>query len=308
MPPPVAPKTSGTVFTIVIENHSASQIFGNFGNSMFKNPQAPFLNKIAKQYAVAGAYHDTYVHPSEANYLWMASGENFDILDDDDPKSHSLDSTSHIADQIEDAGLTWKTYQESMGAPCGLKSHGRYAAKHNPFVFFSNINGWDGTKFQPSQRCIDHVVDYSELDKDIAAGTVPDYVFITPNLDNDMHDGSVNDADRWLEREITKIMATDAYKQGGVIFVLGDEGGGFPAKDDPPFIMISDLAKKGYVSMVDYDTSAYLKTVQTLLGLAPLPCDPERDAVPVMNDLFETPLTTEANEDHLAATARPGGL
>ena len=47
-------------------------------------------------------------------------------------------------------GLTWKAYQESMGEPCGLTSHGRYAAKHNPFVYFDDINGWDGKKFQPS--------------------------------------------------------------------------------------------------------------------------------------------------------------
>ena len=37
--------------------------------------------------AVANGYHDSYVHPSEPNYLWMASGENFGILDDDDPAS-----------------------------------------------------------------------------------------------------------------------------------------------------------------------------------------------------------------------------
>ena len=79
-----------------------------------------------------------------------------------------------------------------MGTPCGLTSHGRYAAKHNPFVYFDDINGWDGKKFQPSDRCNEHVVDYSQLDKDIAANDIPKYVFITPNLDNDMHDGSVS--------------------------------------------------------------------------------------------------------------------
>src|SRR5207237_9335043 len=131
------------------------------------------------------------------------------------------------------AGLTLKTYQESMGAPCGLRSHGRYAVKHNPFAYFTDINGWDGQTFQPSQRCNDHVVDYSQLDADLASGQVPDYAFITPNMINDMHDGTVADGDAWLSREVPKILASPAYADGGVLFLLWDEGSN--QSDDPPF-------------------------------------------------------------------------
>src|SRR4029077_3955600 len=113
--------------TIVMENHSRSEILGN--------ASAPYINGLASRGATAVGYHDSYVHPSEANYLWMVAGENFGVLDDDDPASHPIDSTSHVADQLEMAGLSWKTYQESMGDACGLTSHGRYAAKHDPFVF-----------------------------------------------------------------------------------------------------------------------------------------------------------------------------
>jgi phospholipase C len=275
----------GTVFTIAMENHSRHQIYGN--------RDAPFINRLAKTAALANGYHDPYVHPSEANYLWMVSGENFGVLDDDDPKAHHFDSTSHIADQLEMGGLTWKSYQESMGQPCGLTSHGRYAAKHNPFVFFDDVNGWDGNQFARSQRCIDHVVDYTELDKDIAANKLPRYAFITPNLDDDMHDGSIAEGDAWLAHEIPKIMATDAYKNGGAIFLLWDEGGGTPANDDPPFMVISPNAKAGFVSNADYDTSSYVKTVESVLGLGSLPCDLEAASVNTMADLFTIPLTAD---------------
>jgi len=279
-----APQWQGTVFTIAMENHSLSDIIGNH--------DAPFINSLAKKYAVAAGYHDAFIHPSEANYLWMSSGENFGVLDDDDPDAHHLDSTSHIADQVERAGLTWRAYEEGMGDPCGLKSHGRYAAKHDPFVYFNDVNGWNGYEFVPSERCLDHVVDYTELDGDIAAGTVPRYAFITPDLDDDMHDGSIADGDKWASREIPKIMATDAYQKGGVIFLLWDEGSGYPATDDPPFIVISNNAKSGYVSQEDYDTSSYLKTVETLLGVDPLPCMPvERTTITTMDDLFTVAMT-----------------
>jgi len=282
---PMSAWSKGTVFTIVMENHSRSQIFGNH--------KAPFINKLADTFAIAADYHDSYVHPSEPNYFWMVSGQNFGILDDGDPRSHHIDATSHLVDQIEAAGLTWRSYQESMGEPCGLSSHGRYAAKHNPFVYFNDVNGWDGTAYHPEARCNEHVVDYSELDADIAAGTVPRYAFITPNLDNDMHDGSIAQGDAWLATEIPKIMATDAYKNGGVIFLMWDEGGGSPVADDPPFIAISPNAAPGMKSNVNYDTTSYLMTVQNILGVDQLPCADEaaRSEASGMTDLFTVPLT-----------------
>ena len=284
--PAAAPSAwkGGTVFTIVMENHSRGQILGN--------KDAPYINQLANDNAVAEGYHDSFVHPSEPNYFWMVAGQNFGILDDGDPAEHHLTATSHIADQLERAGLSWKAYQESMGAPCGLTSHGRYAAKHNPFVYFDDINGWDGTAFHPEQRCNAHVVDYSQLDADIASQALPGYVFITPNLDDDMHDGSISQGDHWLATEVPKLMATDAYKNGGVIFLLWDEGGGSPASDDPPFIAISSNAAHGMKSQTDYDTSSYLLTVQSILGVQPLPCAAasDRTTTAAMSDLFSVPL------------------
>jgi acid phosphatase len=276
----------GSVFTIVMENHSVMEIFGG--------PYTPYIKQLAAQGAVAMGYHDPFVHPSEPNYLWMVAGQNFGILDDGEPAAHSLATHSHLADQLELAGLSWRSYQESMGSPCGVVSHGRYAAKHNPFVYFDDINGWDGHQFQPSARCDAHVVDYSALDADLAAGQVPRYAFITPNLDNDMHDGSLYQGDQWLAREVPKILASPAFTSGGVLFLLWDEGSGtLGPNDDPPFLVVSPHAKVGYSSTTNYDTSSYLKTVQTILGLQPLPCaDPEAaGSVEAMTDLFTVPLS-----------------
>jgi len=258
----------GSVFTIVMENKDRDQIIGN-------TKDAPFINSLVQQNSVAAGYTDNFVHPSEPNYIWMVAGENFGVLDDDDPVSHPIDAKSHIADQLEAAGMTWKAYEESMGDPCGLQSHGTYAAKHNPFIYFQDINGWDGKQFQPSQRCNEHVVDYSELDKDLAANNIPKYVFITPNLQNDMHDGSIAQGDAWLSREVPKILASDAFNKGGVLFLTWDEGSGTVThNDDPPMIVISPHAKRGFTSQTPFNASSYLKTVQKILGLASLPCDP----------------------------------
>jgi phospholipase C len=271
----------GTVFTIVMENHSSSQILGSDG--------PPFINSLAAQGAVAAGYHDAYVHPSEPNYLWMVAGENFGILNDNDPSAtNTIASRSHLADQLELAGLTWRSYQEGMGQPCGLQSHDRYAPKHNPFVYFSDVNGWDGTTFVPNARCTDHVVDYSQIDQDIASGTLPDYAFITPDLDHDMHDGTVAEGDAWLASEVPRILATNAYQQGGVLFLLWDEGAN--SGDTPPFIAVSPNTAPGTVSSASCDTSSFLLTAEKILGVEALPCSAAPGAVTAMSGLFTVPL------------------
>jgi len=268
--------THGTLFTVVMENKSRGDILGN--------PEAPYINQLARQGAQLDGYHDPYVHPSEPNYLWMVAGENFGVLDDSDPVDHPIDATSHIADQIDLAGLSWKTYQQSMGAPCGVSSHGAYAAKHNPFVYFMDIR-------EDAERCASHVVDYTQLDADLASGQVPNYVFITPDLNHDMHDGTIAAGDAWLAAELPKIFASPAYQNGGALFLLWDEGSGtLGPDDDPPFIAVSPMVKSGMVSSVAYDTSSYLKTEQRLLGLDELPCSADPAKVPVMGDMFTVPM------------------
>jgi phospholipase C len=276
-----SPQWQGSVFTVVMENHSRRDIVGN--------KDAPFINSLADQNAVAAGYRDNLVHPSEPNYIWLVAGQNFGVLDDGAPTSHHLDTRSHIADQLDMQHVAWKAYMESMGAPCGLTSKYPYEPKHDPFVYFDDINGWDGKAFQPSQRCTDHVVDYAELDRDLAAGTVPKYVFITPNMVSDMHDGSIAQGDAWLARELPKILESDAFNHGGVVFLTWDEGSN--NADDPPMIVISPNAKRGVVSQTPFNASSYLKTVQKVMGLEMLPCDmANRDSVNTMDELFDVPL------------------
>lgn len=294
------PAFAGTVFTIVMENHSLGQIYGN-------KAEAPFINSLIDQNALASGYHDNFVHPSEPNYFELVAGENFGVLDDSDPIDHHISSTSHIADQLDKAGVSWRAYMDSMGTPCNTDENYPYLPKHDPFVFFNDMNGWDGSKFNPTERCMKNVVDYSQFDKDLAAGTLPKFVWITPNMIHDMHDGSTADGDKWLSEEVPKILSSKAFNDGGVLFLTWDEGGGLPQSDDPPMIVISSHAKRGYVSKTEYDTSSYLKTVQTILGLDALPCDTNGSKIETMAELFDVPLTNDTNASATTTSGVDGG-
>jgi acid phosphatase len=69
---------------------------------------------------------------------------------------------------------------------------------------------------------------------DRAAGQLPRLVFVTPNLDHDMHGAGeggddaalIAAADRWLEGFYGKLAGSPAWRDGTRLVVTWDEGGG----------------------------------------------------------------------------------
>ena len=250
------------VFVIVMENHDWSDIKGN--------ASAPYINGTLLR---IGAHAERYtspqnIHPSEPNYIWLEAGDELGIADDDDPSINYRTTKTHLTRQMEIAGVTWRSWQESMApGTCPIASNGLYAAKHNPFVFFDDVT--EG-RSASSPHCIEHIRPYEEL----APQTFAQYNFITPNLCDDMHDSggcvtpdSVANGDAWLSREVPKILASKAYQDGGALFVTWDEnegGEGVPIG----LIALSPFAKPGYSNEIAYTHSSLC-----LLYTSPSPRD-----------------------------------
>ncbi len=254
-----------TVFLIVMENHNWSDIF--------KSPSAPYINKtLLPQASYATQYFNPPgIHPSEPNYLWLEAGTNFGVNNDNEPESNHQSTTDHLVTYLNNAGFSWKAYEEGIsGKDCPLSSTGLYGAKHNPMVFFNDVTGNNDPN---SAYCIAHERPYSELQADLKNNTVAQYNFIAPDLCNDMHnsDGcqtsdSVKNGDKWLSEQIPMIMASKAYQQGGVIFITWDES----QNGDHPIgmIVLSQFAKGGgYSNLIHYTHSSTLRTIEEIFNL-----------------------------------------
>jgi hypothetical protein len=269
-----APHAIKTVFLILMENNDWANIKGS--------ASAPYINGLLTTAAHAEGYHQPPgLHPSEPNYIWLESGFNYGIMSDDEPSTNELSTTTvatHLVNQLEAANVTWKTYVEGIGGTtCPVSSSGLYAARHTPFVFFDDVTNTGSTT---AARCIAHVRPYTELATDIAANTVPQYNFITPNLCDDMHGATgctgaqtaneIKAGDTWLSTEIAKIMASSAYTNDGAIFITWDEGETAAGVDDNPIgmIILSPLAKPGYSNATYYDHSSMLKTTEEIFGVS----------------------------------------
>jgi phosphatidylinositol-3-phosphatase len=264
----ITPMGKATVFTIVLENHDFAEIVGS--------SNAPFLNSLIAMGALATNYNDT-IHPSLGNYLHLISGEDqYPGFVDVGPKQAPFfpADKQHLGSQLQAAGVKWRAYQESMGSACNLNDNGKYAPKHNPFIYFKDIQ-------ENTALCADVDVDYSQFAADLATNDYR-YMWITPNLDSDGHDPSgdpvtaLKHSDTWMSQEVPKILDSDGFKNGGVLFITWDEAEDRSSSgpDKIPMIVLSPRVKQaGMTSSTKMDHGSYLATVETLFGfqrLAPV--------------------------------------
>jgi hypothetical protein len=259
-----------TVFTIVLENQDYDDVLGATGKR-----NAPYINSLAERYGLATNYHDSGVHPSLPNYLYMVSGSSHRVRLDLRPNRFGLPlAGENLGIQLERAGIAWRSYQESMGRPCLLGVHRVdavhvYAPKHDPFLYFRNVQ-----KDRP--LCERTNVDYGQFAADLAAGTYR-YMWITPDLHDDGHDPQsapargLAQSDAWCAAEIPKILASPVYKAGGVLFLTWDEAEGRDGHSGShiPMIVVSPNLKHAR-SAERFNHASYLATVEEIFGLEKL--------------------------------------
>jgi phospholipase C len=280
------------VFVIMMENTGYTHLIGN--------PNAHWINFAANNYGLATDYHGVS-HPSQPNYIAATAGGLFGVTNDNDV---TID-VPNIVDQLESNGKSWKAYMQSLSLCTTKLAHAcgdqLYERKHNSFVSFADV--------QSSPARMANIVDLSQLNSDLAAGTVPDYVWISPDQCNDMHGRStagacnfsnvqdlISTGDAFLSSTVRAIRSSSAWIGNSAIFITWDE-------TDFPFVDVSGCCDAvpggGHVvtlvishsdhaartSSVSYNHYSLLRTIQDgwRLGCLGFTCDTAN--VPAMSDL-----------------------
>jgi hypothetical protein len=246
---------------MMFENKDWSDILGNT-NAPYMNSLLPIASFCDQYYTPPGN------HPSEPNYLWLEAGTNFGIFNDNPPAFNSQNTTNHFVTQLNNAGISWKTYQEGIDGsslPLSIIST-NYDPKHDPFVFFDDDTG---TNNPTDSYGMAHIRPFSELAGDLASNTVARYNLITPDLCDDGHNCGLTQSDWWLSQQIPMIMASPAYTNNGAIFICWDEG--LNDGDGPiGMIVLSPLARGGgYHNNIYYTHASTLRTFQEIFSVGP---------------------------------------
>jgi hypothetical protein len=210
-----------------------------------KDSQAPYLSQtLVKKGELLPNWY-TIGHADLTDYIGLVSGQapnpqtQANCPTFTDPGCVYPADTQTIADQLAVGGFTWKAYIGDMGpAGCRHPAPGApddtqtarpgdgYAVRHNPFAYFHSIID------APDCAATDVSLDSLGIDLAAPADTAPNYSFIAPSLCDSGHDnpcadgspGGLARADAFLKTWVPKILASDAYKQDGLLAIVFDEG------------------------------------------------------------------------------------
>jgi len=239
-------------------------------DSVVGSSDAPYLNSLARACGLATNYQNI-AHPSLPNYIAATSGlEGGGPLGPFSSDCNPSPDCSTAAPSMFAQVRSWRAYQESMPGPCERSDSGRYAARHNPPLYYRGLRG-----------CRSRDVPLPQLFRDLRAGALPAFSFITPNLCNDTHDCPVSVGDRWLSHEVPRILASRPYRdKTTALFITYDEGEGGTATDcttnrtDPgchiPLVVVSPSTRPGTRPARLFNHYSLLRTTEDLLGLPPL--------------------------------------
>ncbi len=222
------------------ENKSAAQV-----------ESAPYLASLkaggafmARSYGIA--------HPSQPNYIALFSGSLNGVTDDN---QHDI-TAPNLATSLLDAGRGFATYSEDLPpASPRVFTSGRYARKHNPCASFTNAPDSVNLPFTSFPA------DFAQL---------PAVSFVIPNLDDDMHDGSVAQGDAWLQAKLGSY-AQWALTHDSLLVVTFDEcDGSAPVATTPLFTVLYGAHVQHTVSSLPITHYSLLRLIEDIDRLPPL--------------------------------------
>jgi len=192
-----------------------------------------------------------------------------------------------IGEVLSAKGISWIWYAGAWNEALHNRTiinnsnSSNFQPHHQPFNYFKRF---DPTTVAGSEERKQHLKDYSDLQKDIMAGTLPSVVFYKPQGNLNQHPGyaDVMSGDAHIAETVHELQKSPQWKKMAII-VTYDENGGFwdhvaPPKGDRwgpgiriPAIIISPWAKTHFVDHTYYDTTSILKFITKRFELEPLP-------------------------------------
>ena len=139
----------------------------------------PNLAALAKQGILLTNYNGV-THPSEPNYVASIGGDTFGM--DNDNFNEVPSNISTLIDLLEDKGISWGHYQQDLpysgfeGFSWVNQKTGKndYVRKHDPAVIYNSVAD------VPDRLAL--IKNFTLFDQDLAANTLPQWMFITPNM------------------------------------------------------------------------------------------------------------------------------
>ena len=247
---------SAHIVMVVEENQSYATVVRN-------TTDWPNLHNLISNGALATNYYAN-THPSIGNYFMLTTGQ---LLTNDD-QSTTIWNVDNIARRMLAADIPFRIYAEGITQGYIGGNIGLYLVRHNPFARLSDI----ANNPQVANQCI---WPFTQFAIDLANGTLPEFSYIVPDVNDDAHTGTAQQADSWLQTNVVIPLSNNsAFAPGGdgLLIVEFDEaansditnGGGHISP-----VLWGPTVKAGYTqtSTTLYQHQSMLRTMMDLLQL-----------------------------------------
>lgn len=245
-PPPSGSYTTKYVQLVIFENESYGEIVGS--------PYAPYITSLAKNWANMTNSH-AITHPSQPNYLALFSGSTQNVTGDNCPVTFKA---ANLGSELLKAHISFTGYAESMpkngfegcqADPDTLPSGFLYMRKHVPWTDFKTVPHkhnvvYPGPLSSPPSR----------------------FVWITPNMCDDMHDCSIQTGDTWASNNLPNLITWDEDNDG-VLILTFDENDGSPGNQITT-ILAGNVNPGQYDQNIDHYN--VLRTIEDIFGVQAL--------------------------------------
>ena len=237
------PQPPAHVVLVIEENRSFQTLIGSSA--------APYINQLAQQGALFTDSH-AVTHPSEPNYLALFSGDTQGVTDDSCPHRYS---TPELAGALAARKLSFAIYSEDLPQAdftgCGSDNK-LYRRKHNPVPDFPAVPAAANQPFSAFPA------DYAKL---------PTVAWVVPDQFNDMHDGSVAQADTWLKQNLDGYIRW-AEQHHSLLILTWDEDDGTEGNRIVTIVLGEGIKPGRYPQSIDH--YSVLRTLTDLYGAKPV--------------------------------------
>ncbi|KAM7183968.1 Phosphoesterase family domain containing protein [Naviculisporaceae sp. PSN 640] len=226
------------------------------------------LAYLASQ-GISLANYFAVTHPSQPNYVAAAGGALFGVTSNS--VYNIASSVPTIVDLLEAKGVSWSIYQEDMpysgftGDWPNAAGQTDYVRKHNPLISYKSVNT------NPSRLA--KTKNFTLFNQELAANTLPQWMFITPNMTNNGHDTGLSFAGTWARNWLTPLLANPKFNINRTLVVLTfDEDSGTTTNRVYSVLLGSAVptSKKGTTNSTTYGHYSLLKTAEVNWNLGNL--------------------------------------
>ncbi|RTL76441.1 MAG: phosphoesterase [Bradyrhizobiaceae bacterium] len=258
----VTAPTYDHIVVVIDENKNYSDVIGNAA--------APFINSLVASGTLFTSY-SAVTHPSEPNYLALFSGSTQGVTDDG---IYFFPNAPTLAGELIQAGYTFTGYAESSST-----------RSHDPWESF-------GDSQNLGQSFSQFPTDFNQL---------PTVSFVIPNLNDDMHDGTVAQGDQWLSDNLSAYAAW-AQANNSLLIVTFDESDS-SSSNQIPTIIVGDGIPVGENTQA-LNHYSLLHTIEDIYGLPGLTTNDT--SAPVINfSAVNPPAVTSEIETQFSGISDP---